>query len=299
MARMSDKFVVGLIQMRSTKDAAENLARACDKIREAAKRGAQIVCMDELFRGEYFCRKEDAELFNLAETFPGPTTDMLTKVALENKVAIVASLFERRAAGLYHNTCAVIDADGAFLGKYRKMHIPDDPLYYEKFYFTPGDLGFPTFETKYGRIGVQICWDQWYPEGSRAVALGGAQVIFYPTSIGWHPAEKAEFGAGQLDAWKTIQRGHAIANGVFVAAVNRVGYEGDSAHGDAGLEFWGNSFVADPFGKIVAEATQDKEEILVVECDPAKSEETRRNWPFLRDRRVDAYEPILSRWLGK
>ena len=305
---MHDKFVVGLIQMRSTKDAAENLARAVEKIREAAKRGAQIVCMDELFRNEYFCRTENAELFNLAETFPGPTTDVLTKVALENKVAIIASLFERRAAGLYHNTCAVIDADGSFLGKYRKMHIPDDPLYYEKFYFTPGDLGFPTFDTKYGRIGVQICWDQWYPEGSRAVALGGAQVIFYPTSIGWHPAEKAEFGAAQLEAWKTIQRAHAIANGVYVAAVNRVGFEGVAAAlgstathttSDTGLEFWGNSFVADPFGKIVAEAAQNQEEILVVECDPAKSEETRRNWPFLRDRRVDAYEPILSRWLGK
>jgi N-carbamoylputrescine amidase len=304
MSRMSDKFVIGLIQMRSTKDAAENLARAVEKIGEAAKRGAQIVCMDELFRSEYFCRTENAELFNLAETFPGPTTDVLTKVALENKVAIIASLFERRAAGLYHNTCAVIDADGSFLGKYRKMHIPDDPLYYEKFYFTPGDLGFPTFETNYGRIGVQICWDQWYPEGSRAVALGGAQVIFYPTSIGWHPAEKAEFGAAQLEAWKTIQRAHAIANGVYVAAVNRVGFEGASASAthttsDTGLEFWGNSFVADPFGKIVAEAAQDQEEILVVECDPAKSEDTRRNWPFLRDRRVDAYEPILSRWLGK
>jgi len=299
MSQMSDKFVIGLIQMKSSKDAADNLARAVEKIREAAKRGAQIVCMDELFHGEYFCRTENAELFNLAENFPGPTTDVLTKVARENKVAIVASLFERRAAGLYHNTCAVIDADGGFLGKYRKMHIPDDPLYYEKFYFTPGDLGFPTFDTQFGRIGVQICWDQWYPEGSRAVALGGAQVIFYPTSIGWHPAEKAEFGAAQLDAWKTIQRGHAIANGVYVAVVNRVGYEGNAAAGDAGLEFWGNSFVADPFGQMVAEAAQDKEEILVVECDPAKSEDTRRNWPFLRDRRVDAYEPILSRWLGK
>jgi N-carbamoylputrescine amidase len=299
MSQMSDKFVLGLIQMRSTKDAAENLSRATEKIREAAKRGAQIVCMDELFRGEYFCRTENAELFNLAETFPGPTTDVLTKVALECKVAIVASLFERRAAGLYHNTCAVIDADGSFLGKYRKMHIPDDPLYYEKFYFTPGDLGFPTFDTKYGRIGVQICWDQWYPEGSRAVALGGAQVIFYPTSIGWHPAEKAEFGAAQLDAWKTIQRGHAIANGVYVAVVNRVGFEGTGSGSDPGLEFWGNSFVADPFGRVIGESAQDKEEILVVECDPAKSEDTRRNWPFLRDRRVDAYDPILSRWLGK
>jgi N-carbamoylputrescine amidase len=296
---MHDKFTLGLIQMKSTKDAADNLARAVEKIREAAKRGAQIVCMDELFHGEYFCRTENPDLFDLAESFPGPTTDVLTAVARENKVAIVASLFERRAAGLYHNTCAVIDADGSFLGKYRKMHIPDDPLYYEKFYFTPGDLGFPTFDTHCGRIGVQICWDQWYPEGSRAVALGGSQVIFYPTSIGWHPAEKAEFGAAQLDAWKTIQRGHAIANGVYVAVVNRVGFEGNPAAGDAGLEFWGNSFVADPFGQMMAEAAQDKEEILVVECDPAKSEDTRRNWPFLRDRRVDAYQPILSRWLGK
>lgn len=296
---MSDKFVLGLIQMRSTKDAADNLARAVEKIREAVKLGAQVVCMDELFHGEYFCRTENPDLFNLAESFPGPTTDLLTFVARESKVAIVASLFERRAPGLYHNTCAVIDADGSFLGKYRKMHIPDDPLYYEKFYFTPGDLGFPTFDTHCGRIGVQICWDQWYPEGSRAVTLGGAQVIFYPTSIGWHPAEKAEFGAAQLDAWKTVQRGHAIANGVYVAVVNRVGFEGGAVAGDTGLEFWGNSFVADPFGQVVAEAAQDKEEILVVECDPAKSEETRRNWPFLRDRRVDAYQPILSRWLGK
>ncbi len=314
MSQMSDKFVIGLIQMRSRKNAAQNLARAAEKIREAAKRGAQIVCMDELFLGEYFCRKEDAALFDLAEAVPGPTTEALTKVARESKVAIVASVFERRAAGLYHNTCAVIDADGSLVGKYRKMHIPDDPLYYEKFYFTPGDLGFPTFDTQFGRIGVQICWDQWYPEGARAVALGGAQVIFYPTSIGWHPAEKAEFGAGQLDAWKTIQRSHAIANGVYVAVVNRVGFEGGGlisqaplagnlgalpATPDTGLEFWGNSFVADPFGKVVAEASQDNEEILIVECDPAKSEETRRGWPFLRDRRVDAYQPILSRWLGK
>jgi N-carbamoylputrescine amidase len=299
MLRMSDKFTVGLLQMRSTKDAAENLERASRNIREAAKRGAQIVCMHELFCGEYFCRKEDAALFDLAEAVPGPATEALAKVAKKNKVAIVASLFERRAAGIYHNTCAVIDADGAFLGKYRKMHIPDDPLYYEKFYFTPGDLGFPNFDTRYGRIGVQICWDQWYPEGSRAIALQGAQVIFYPTSIGWHPAEKKEFGAAQLDAWRTIQRSHAIANGVYVAVVNRVGFEGNPNAGDTGLEFWGNSFVADPFGEVVAEASNDKEEILVVECDPAKSEDTRRNWPFLRDRRIDAYQPILNRWLGK
>jgi N-carbamoylputrescine amidase len=291
--------VIGLLQMRSTKDAAENLERAGDKIREASKRGAQIVCMHELFLGEYFCRKEDPALFDLAQAVPGPATEALAKIAKKNKVAIVASLFERRAAGIYHNTCAVLDADGTFLGKYRKMHIPDDPLYYEKFYFTPGDLGFPNFDTRYGRIGVQICWDQWYPEGSRAVALQGAQVIFYPTSIGWHPAEKKEFGAAQLDAWRTIQRSHAIANGVYVAVVNRAGFEGNPKAGDTGLEFWGNSFVADPFGEVVAEASNDKEEILVVECDPAKSEDTRRNWPFLRDRRIDAYQPILNRWLGK
>jgi N-carbamoylputrescine amidase len=280
-------------------DAAANLAHVSDKIREAAKRGAQIVCTHELFRSEYFCRSEDAALFDLAEAVPGPATEALAKVAQENKVAIVASLFERRAAGVYHNTCAVIDADGSFLGKYRKMHIPDDPLYYEKFYFTPGDLGFPNFDTRYGRIAVQICWDQWYPEGSRITALNGAQVIFYPTSIGWHPHEKAEFGAAQLDAWKTIQRAHAIANGIYVAVVNRVGFEGNPAQGDPGLEFWGNSFVADPFGRILAEASNDKEEVLVVECDPAASEDTRRNWPFLRDRRIDAYSPILNRWLGE
>jgi N-carbamoylputrescine amidase len=296
---MPEKFAIGLIQMRCTKDAEGNLARVSAKIREAADRGAQIVCTHELFGSEYFCRTEDAELFNLAEPVPGPATEALATIAKEKKIAIVASLFERRAAGIYHNTCAVLDADGSFLGRYRKMHIPDDPLYYEKFYFTPGDLGFPNFDTRYGRIGVQICWDQWYPEGARMVALQGAQVIFYPTSIGWHPKEKAEFGAAQLDAWRTIQRGHAIANGVYVAVVNRVGLESNPAAGDPGIEFWGNSFVADPFGKIVAEAANDKEEVLVVECDPAKSEDTRRNWPFLRDRRIDAYEPILSRWLGK
>jgi N-carbamoylputrescine amidase len=214
-------------------------------------------------------------------------------------VALVVSLFERRAPGVYHNSCAVLDADGSFLGKYRKMHIPDDPLYYEKFYFTPGDLGFPNFDTRYARVGIQICWDQWYPEGSRVTALSGANVIFYPTSIGWHPHEKVQFGAAQLDAWKTIQRGHAIANGVYAAVVNRVGFEGKPEKGDPGLEFWGNSFVADPFGQVVSEASNDKEEILVVECDPARSEETRRNWPFLRDRRIDAYSPILNRWLDK
>ncbi len=296
---MTKKFTIGLLQMRSTANPEENISRAIEKIREASARGAQIICMDELFRGEYFCRTEDADLFNLAEPVPGPATDALAKIAKELKIVLVVSLFERRAAGIYHNTCAVLDADGSLLGKYRKMHIPDDPLYYEKFYFTPGDLGFPNFDTAYGRIGVQICWDQWYPEGSRLTALQGAQVIFYPTSIGWHPHEKAQFGAAQLDAWRTIQRSHAIANGVYVAVVNRVGYEGKPDKGDAGLEFWGNSFVADPFGRILSEASSDKEEILVVECDPKESEETRRNWPFLRDRRIDAYQPILNRWLGE
>jgi N-carbamoylputrescine amidase len=292
-------YRVGLVQMSCSPDPDANLDKAADRVREAARGGANIVCLPELFRAQYFCQREDAELFDLAEPIPGPSTERLSAVAREEKVVVVASLFERRAAGLYHNTVAMLESDGSLGGIYRKMHIPDDPLYYEKFYFTPGDLGFPNFQTKYGKIGVQICWDQWYPEGSRVTALSGAQVIFYPTSIGWHPHEKAEFGAAQLDAWRTIQRAHAIANGVYVAVVNRVGYEGKPAEGDAGLEFWGNSFVADPFGQIAAQASNDKEEILVVECDPAKSEDTRRNWPFLRDRRIDAYQPILNRWLGE
>jgi N-carbamoylputrescine amidase len=298
MRIMNDKFTVGLVQMRSAKNKEENISRAAEKIREAAKRGAQIICMDELFSGEYFCRTEDADLFNLSEPIPGPTTDYFSSVAKENKVALVVSLFERRAPGVYHNTCAILDADGSYLGKYRKMHIPDDPLYYEKFYFTPGDLGFLNFDTKFSRVGVQICWDQWYPEGSRLTAMQGAQVIFYPTSIGWHPHEKSAVGAAQLDSWKTIQRAHAIANGCYVAVVNRVGYEGKPESGDPGLEFWGNSFVADPSGQLLAEGSTDKEEILVVECDPAKSEDTRRNWPFFRDRRIDAFGGLTNRWLG-
>jgi N-carbamoylputrescine amidase len=293
---MADKFTVGLVQMKCTTNKEENLTRATEKIREAAKRGGQIISLHELFAGEYFCRTEDAALFDLAEPVPGPTTERLAKVAKELTVALVVSVFERRAAGVYHNTCAVLDADGSYLGKYRKMHIPDDPLYYEKFYFTPGDLGFLNFDTKYARLGVQICWDQWYPEGSRLTAMKGSQVIFYPTSIGWHPHEKGEVGAAQLDSWKTIQRAHAVANGIYVAVVNRVGYEGKPEKGDAGLEFWGNSFVADPSGQVLAEAAQDKEEILVVECDPAKSEDTRRNWPFFRDRRIDAFGGLLERW---
>jgi N-carbamoylputrescine amidase len=271
---MADKFTVGLVQMKCTTNKEENLTRATEKIREAAKRGAQVISLHELFAGEYFCRTEDAALFDLAEPVPGTTTERLAKVAKELKVALVVSVFERRAAGVYHNTCAVMDADGSYLGKYRKMHIPDDPLYYEKFYFTPGDLGFLNFDTRFARVGVQICWDQWYPEGSRLTAMKGAQVIIYPTSIGWHLHEKGEVGAAQLDSWKTIQRAHAVANGIYVAVVNRVGYEGKPEKGDAGLEFWGNSFVADPSGQLIAEAAQDKEEILVVECDPAKSEDT-------------------------
>jgi len=291
---MSEKFTVGLIQMSCSLDPNENLAQAESRAREAAGRGAQIICLQELFRSQYFCREENAELFALAEPIPGPSTEAFSKLARELKVVIVAPLFERRAAGLYHNTAAVIDADGSLVGLYRKMHIPDDPLYYEKFYFTPGDLGFPNFDTRYGRIGVLVCWDQWYPEGARLSSLRGANILFYPTAIGWHPCEKKQHGARQLDAWRTIQRSHAIANGIFVAAVNRVGFEGPP---DNGLEFWGSSFVADPFGQLLAEASADREETLVVECDPQQMEEVRRNWPFLRDRRIDAYSPILERWL--
>jgi N-carbamoylputrescine amidase len=287
------KFTVGLVQMNCSPDACENFAKAQLRIREAAMRGAQIICLQELFRTQYFCREENAELFDLAEPIPGPSTKVLADLARELEIVIVASLFERRAAGLYHNTACVIDADGALLGLYRKMHIPDDPLYYEKFYFTPGDLGFPNFDTRYGRIAVLVCWDQWYPEGARLASLRGANILFYPTAIGWHPAEKQQHGAAQLDAWRTIQRSHAIANGIFVAAVNRVGFEGPPENG---LEFWGSSFVCGPFGQLVAEASVDKEETLVVECDPRQMEEVRRNWPFLRDRRIDAYAPLLQRW---
>ena len=290
-----EKISIGLVQRKCSTDPTANLEGTIEAIREAARRGAQIVCLEELFRSQYFCREENADLFDLAEPIPGPSTEALSKLARQLEVVIVASLFERRAAGLYHNTAAVLDADGALLGLYRKMHIPDDPLYYEKFYFTPGDLGFPNFDTRYGRIGVLVCWDQWYPEGARLSTLRGANILFYPTAIGWHPSEKAEFGAAQLDAWRTIQRSHAIANGIFVAAVNRVGFEGPP---DKGLEFWGSSFVSDPFGQLIAEASTNKEEILIAECDPRRMEEVRRNWPFLRDRRTDAYAPLLERWLG-
>ena len=293
--RTAGKFRAGLIQMSCSRDPNQNLAKAEWKIREAAGRGAQIICLQELFRSEYFCREEDAGQFALAEPVPGPSTERLGALARELGVALIASLFERRAAGLYHNTAAVIDADGSLAGLYRKMHIPDDPLYYEKYYFTPGDLGFLNFDTRFGRIGVLICWDQWYPEAARLSAMAGAGILFYPTAIGWHPSEKALDGAAQLDAWRTIQRAHAIANGVYVAAVNRVGYEGPPGEG---LEFWGSSFVADPFGQLIAEASSGMEETLIVECDPQRAEEVRRNWPFFRDRRIDAYGPILGRWLS-
>jgi N-carbamoylputrescine amidase len=286
------KFRVGLIQMACSRDPAENLAKAEWRIREAAGRGAQIICLQELFRSQYFCREEDARLFDLAESIPGPSSEALSRLARELNVVIIGSLFERRAPGVYHNTAVVIDATGALLGLYRKMHIPDDPLYFEKFYFTPGDLGFPNFETRYGRVAVLVCWDQWYPEAARLAALAGAEVLFYPTAIGWHPSEKAQHGAAQHDAWRTIQRSHAIANGIYVAVVNRVGFEGPPDHG---LEFWGASFVADPFGRMLGEASHDREETLVIECDRRQMEEVRRNWPFLRDRRIDAYAGITSR----
>ncbi|HTS75521.1 MAG TPA: carbon-nitrogen hydrolase [Bryobacteraceae bacterium] len=289
------KFRIGLVQMSCAQDPNQNFAKAQWKIREAAARGAQIVCTQELFRSQYFCREENHALFALAEPIPGPSTDALGKLARELRVVIVASLFERRAAGLYHNTAAVIGTDGEIAGIYRKMHIPDDPLYYEKFYFTPGDLGFPNFDTDFGRVGVLVCWDQWYPEGARLSSLAGANILFYPTAIGWHPSEKEKHGAAQLDAWRTIQRSHAIANGIYVAAVNRVGYEGPA---DAGIEFWGSSFVADPFGQVIAQASQSEEETLIAQCDPKYVETVRRHWPFLRDRRIDAYAPILNRWLG-
>ncbi len=277
----------------------ENLERAIGFVREAAKRGAEVICLPELFQTQYFCQREDAKLFDLAEAIPGPTTQRLSQLAKELKIALIASLFERRAAGVYHNTAVLFDRDGSLLGLYRKMHIPDDPLYYEKFYFTPGDLGFRAFDTQAGKIGTLVCWDQWYPEGARLTALQGANVLFYPTAIGWHPAEKAESGHSQHDAWRTIQRAHAIANGVYVGVVNRVGQENGNIRGDAvpglGLEFWGGSFLCDPFGVVIAEASHDKEEILVGEIDLKRIEDVRRNWPFLRDRRIDAYAPITNR----
>jgi N-carbamoylputrescine amidase len=302
------KYVVGLVQMRMGVDPEANFAAAMRHVREAARMGANVVCLPELFRAQYFCQREDIRLFDLAEAIPGPSTNLLGELARELRVAIIASLFERRAPGLYHNTAVTLNADGAIAGVYRKMHIPDDPLYYEKFYFAPGDLGFQAVDTAFGRVGTLVCWDQWYPEAARLTALQGAEVLFYPTAIGWHPAEKDEFGAAQYEAWQTIQRGHAIANGVYVAGANRVGLEqGDVKlpRGDVlgnpgagpGLEFWGGSFLADPFGRVIAQASHNAEEILLGEIDLQLIEETRRHWPFLRDRRIDAYAPITKRFL--
>jgi N-carbamoylputrescine amidase len=298
---MPQKYRVGLVQMSCTPDPEQNFEHALEQIREAAGHGARVVCLPELFRTQYFCQREDADLFDLAEPIPGPSTTRLSRVARQQGVVLVASLFEKRAPGIYHNAAVVFDADGALRGLYRKMHIPDDPLYYEKFYFTPGDLGFRAFDTQVGRLGTLVCWDQWYPEGARLTALQGAHVLFYPTAIGWHPAEKQEYGAVQHEAWRTIQRAHAIANGVYVAVVNRVGFEtgninGKSAAGQ-GLEFWGKSFICDPFGAMVAEASHDKEEILLGDIDLRKLEDVRRNWPFLRDRRIDSYAPITHRFI--
>jgi len=288
----TDRFTIAAVQMQIAPDAETNLTKAEAAIAEAAKRGAQVVCLPELFTGYYFCQEEDAALFDLAEPIPGPSEARLSAAAKAHKVTVVGSLFEKRMPGVYHNTATVHDGTGALLGIYRKMHIPDDPLFLEKFYFTPGDLGFKVFHTPAAKVGTLVCWDQWYPEAARLTALQGAEVIFYPTAIGWHPKEKAEFGEAQHAAWETSMRGHAIANGTYVCAVNRVGHE--KIVGD-GLEFWGGSFVSDPFGRILAKGSTDKEEILVVECSRKLMEDVRRGWPFFRDRRIDFYGNITKR----
>jgi N-carbamoylputrescine amidase len=290
-----NRFRVGLVQMAMSAETRENEEKAAARVEEAARMGAEVVCLPELYRSPYFCQREDQALFDLAEAVPGPSTERLGEVARRAGVAVIAPIFERRAPGIYHNSAVVLDADGAIAGLYRKMHIPDDPAFYEKFYFTPGDLGFRTFQTRFGPVGTLICWDQWYPEGARLTALGGAAVLFYPTAIGWHPMEKARYGASQLDAWRTVQRGHAIANGCYVAAVNRIGHE-PGPPGQAGLEFWGGSFLCDPFGVVLQEAPVDREAILVGEVDLARIEEVRRHWPFLRDRRIDAYAGLDRRY---
>jgi N-carbamoylputrescine amidase len=288
--RKPNRVTVGLVQMSVSDNLDANLAKAVARIEAAAKKGARIICLQELFRSRYFCQSENHENFKLAETIPGPTTEILGELARENEIVIVASLFEKRSAGVYHNTAVVIDADGRIAGKYRKMHIPDDPLYYEKFYFTPGDLGFPSFDTRYARVAALVCWDQWFPEGARLAALGGAEILFYPTAIGWIPNEARAVAQNQRAAWQLIQQSHAVANGVFVASVNRVGREGK-------IKFWGQSFVAGPFGEIVARAGGDREEILLARCDLGKIEQTRQSWPFLRDRRIDAYGALQARFL--
>ncbi len=293
MAFRKSTFQLALIQMACSADPEENLTRAVDLVRRAASGGAEVICLPELFRSQYFCQVEDHKYFALAESIPGPSTAALQPLAREYGCVIVASLFEKRAPGIYHNTAAIIDADGAYLGKYRKMHIPDDPLFYEKFYFTPGDLGFKSWPTRHADIGVCVCWDQWYPEAARLTALQGAQILFYPTAIGWHPSEKAEHGRDQFDAWRTIQRSHAIANGCYVAATNRIGHE--APEGGDGLEFWGQSFICDPTGRVMAQASADREEILAAEIDLERLDQQRTHWPFFRDRRIDAYAGLERR----
>jgi len=298
-------FTVGVIQDHATPDVADNLRRTERLVREAARRGAQIISLKELFQSPYFCKSQQSDRFDLAEPIPGPTTDVMQRLAKELSVVLIVPIFERQAAGVYRNSAAIIDADGSLLGVYRKMHIPDDPLFNEKYYFTPGDAGgvdatgpvggFRVWKTRYATVGVLICWDQWYPEAARITSLLGAEVLFYPTAIGWHPSERAEWGQAQVEAWRTIQRSHAIANGVYVASPNRVGHEDEP--GTNGITFFGHSFIVDPFGRYIAEAGEG-EEILVAQCDPALIETVRRNWPFLRDRRIDAYGPILRRYLG-
>jgi len=291
-------FTAGLLQLGFSANVDDNLKKAVSWVDKAAKKGAQVICLPELFRSQYFCQKEDVSVFELAETIPGPSTEAMKKAARKNKVVIIVPIFEKRAPGLFHNTAVIINSDGRIAGVYRKMHIPDDPAFYEKFYFTPGDLGFKSFETKYGNIGTLICWDQWYPEGARLTALQGASILFYPTAIGWHPHEKEKYGKAQFESWQTVQRGHAIANGVYVAAVNRIGHE-ITVPGTPGLEFWGSSFICDPQGVVLAEGSADKEEVVLAKIDLDQLEDIRRNWPFLRDRRIDAYGGIQKRFIDE
>ena len=287
-------FTVGLVQMACSHDQADNLDRATALTRKGAKEGAEIICLQELFHLRYFCQSEDVQYFDLAEPIPGPTTELFADLAKELECVLIVPIFELRAPGLYHNTVVVVDADGAFLGRYRKTHVPDDPLYQEKFYFTPGDLGYPVFDTRFARIGPLICWDQWFPEAARSSALGGAELLVYPSAIGWHPAERATEGDAQHDAWRTVQRGHAISNGVFVAAVNRVGHEGPD---QGGIDFWGQSFVCDPSGQLLVTGSPVHDEVLLATCDRQVIKEQRQGWPFLRDRRIDTYSGLTARLL--
>jgi len=290
----SPSFNLGLVQMACGKLVSENRDRATVHVQSAARRGANIICLQELFTTQYFCQHEDTTFFDLAESIPGPTTTRFEELAADLGIVLVVPLFEHRAPGVYHNSVVVIDTDGTMVGRYRKNHIPDDPLYYEKFYFTPGDLGYPVVNTRFARIGPLICWDQWFPEAARLSSLGGAELLVFPSAIGWHPAERDSEGPAQLDAWQTIQRGHAIANGVFVAAVNRVGHEGPP---ETGLDFWGRSFVCDPTGRLLAVGSPEQDDIVVVTCDRGVIERQRRGWPFLRDRRVDTYDDLTARFL--